>query len=199
MKVLLATLVGAAAFAAVPVLAQPAQPAPAPAPVRAPQARAQVIDHVRAMFARLDTNRDGVLTKAETQAGRAVHRQKVRGQRIRANAPQRHAQAFDRFDANRDGAISRAEWDAMRAQRQERRAAISGKLRGHRMARMGGMGMGGRMFDVADSNRDGRVTIAEAQDAALQRFDRLDVNRDGQVTPEERRQMRQQMRAQRRS
>ena len=189
MKVLVASIVGVAALAAVPVLAQPVQPAPAR--VAAPQARTQVVEHVRAMFARLDANRDGVLTKAESQAGRAA-----RGQRMRANAPQRQARAFDRFDANRDGAISRAEWDAMGAQRQQRRAATGGKMRDQRMA---GRGMGGRMFDTADVNRDGRVTIAEAQDAALQRFDRIDVNRDGQVTREERRQMRQQMRAQRRS
>lgn len=190
MKFLLAVAAGAAGLALAPAMAQPVQPAPMPAaPV---QTRAQVVDHVRAMFARLDANRDGVLTKAETQAARAM-----RGQRGQANAMRkRDPQArFDRFDANRDGAISRAEWDAMSAQRQQRRAAMGGQRRG---MRMGGMGLRGRMFDLADGNRDGRVTIAEAQSAALQHFDRADANRDGQVTPEERRQMRQQMRAQHR-
>ena len=198
MKYLLAIFAGAAALAAVPAISQPA--APPTAPVAAPQSRAQVVDHVRAMFARLDGNRDGVLTKAEAQAGRAMHGRRAGQNAVRQRDParvaQRQAQAFDRFDANRDGAISRAEWNAMSAQRQQRRFAKGDKARGPRMTRRG---LGGRMFDVADVNRDGRVTIVEAQNAALQRFDRMDVNRDGQISPEERRQMRQQMRAQRRS
>ena len=57
----------------------------------------------------------------------------------------------------------------------------------------------GRMFDMADANRDGRVTAAEAQNAALQHFDRVDANRDGTISPEERQRAREQMRAQRRS
>jgi len=55
----------------------------------------------------------------------------------------------------------------------------------------------GGMFGMADINKDGRVTVAEAQRVALQRFDRLDLNRDGTLTPEERQQARQQRRAQR--
>jgi hypothetical protein len=58
-------------------------------------------------------------------------------------------------------------------------------------------GLGGRMFELADANRDGRVTVQEATATALQRFDRTDANRDGQLTREERQQARQQRRAQR--
>jgi hypothetical protein len=54
------------------------------------------------------------------------------------------------------------------------------------------------MFEMADGNRDGRVTLQEAQAAALRHFDMADVNRDGQVTPDERKQMRQRMRAEHR-
>ena len=49
---------------------------------------------------------------------------------------------------------------------------------------------------MADVNKDGRVSLAEMQQTALQHFDRADLNRDGKVTPEERRQAWQQMRAQ---
>jgi hypothetical protein len=56
---------------------------------------------------------------------------------------------------------------------------------------------GGRMFEMADANRDGRVSLQEAQTAALQHFDMMDANRDGQVTPQERGQMRQQMKGRR--
>ncbi len=63
----------------------------------------------------------------------------------------------------------------------------------------GGMGaLGGHMFEMADGNSDGRVTLQEAQAAALRHFDMADVNRDGQITPDERKQMRQRMRAEHR-
>jgi hypothetical protein len=60
-------------------------------------------------------------------------------------------------------------------------------------------GFGGHMFEMADANKDGRVTLQEAQAAALRHFDMADANRDGQVTPDERRQARERMRAQHRS
>jgi Ca2+-binding EF-hand superfamily protein len=61
----------------------------------------------------------------------------------------------------------------------------------------GGFGMGGRMFEEADANRDGKVSMQEATAAAYRHFDMADVNRDGQITREERMQMHQKMRAER--
>jgi hypothetical protein len=58
-------------------------------------------------------------------------------------------------------------------------------------------GFGGRMFEMADANKDGRVSLQEAQTAALQHFDMADLNHDGRITREERMQRMQQMRAQR--
>jgi hypothetical protein len=79
------------------------------------------------------------------------------------------------------------------------RGAVANSPRGqHKGKRLAGMrgGFAARIFDMADGNKDGRVTLAEAQQAALQHFDRADGNRDGTLTPDERRQSRQQMRAQ---
>jgi hypothetical protein len=42
------------------------------------------------------------------------------------------------------------------------------------------------MFEDADANRDGRVSLAEAQAMALAHFDKADLNHDGKITPEER-------------
>ena len=95
-------------------------------------------------------------------------------------------QLFARSDANRDGVISRAEFDAT-AGRMHARLKHAGLHRG----------FAGRMFDTADLNKDGRLSLSEAQQAALQHFDRSDLNHDGQLTPEERRQARQALRAQR--
>jgi hypothetical protein len=53
------------------------------------------------------------------------------------------------------------------------------------------------MFETMDTNKDGRVSQAEAQAVALQHFDRADLNHDGQLTPQERQQSRQLLRGQR--
>ena len=213
---------GAAIFAMIamsPALGQAVQPAPAPAPApqvlieRAPIAkvhsRAEVGAHVRAMFERLDANRDGVVTKAESEAARAPHAERIVKRIRQGGHPVADRGAmFDRIDTNRDGSISRAEFDAAPHWQERRivirthgdkaegaRAGAHGAPMIHRM-RMGGLR--GHMFDMADSNRDGRLTLQEATAAAYRHFDMADSNRDGQVTREERMQMHQRMRAERR-
>jgi hypothetical protein len=47
---------------------------------------------------------------------------------------------------------------------------------------------------MADTNKDGRITLPEAETMALQHFDQMDTNHDGQVTTDERRASRQLMR-----
>ena len=210
-KYLLGGAVAAVMVAIAPVVAQ----IPAPAPV-APQVqnqawhgrasvqtRAEVAAHVRTIFDRLDSNRDGSITKAEADAakakpgqwaGRRMHGGAAGGQMADRGA------MFDRLDANHDGSVSRAEFDAAHAQRQQRIASHDqngdGRPNGRRIGGGHGMGgMGGQMFERADGNRDGRVTLQEATNAALHHFDTADVNRDGQLTPDERKQMHQRMRA----
>ncbi|MBA3512731.1 EF-hand domain-containing protein [Sphingomonas sp.] len=207
-KYLLAGGAAAATIALAPALAQSVQPAPAPNVLihRAPMAakvhtRASVQQTVARHFARLDANRDGFVTKAEAAAVKAAHAGK-RGDRSAMRAAGRDPGAiFNRLDTNRDGSISRAEFDARRAQRQQRIATRDANGDGRPDVRRmgGGFGaFGGRMFDMADANRDGRVTLQEATGAALQHFDMADANRDGQVTREERIEMRQKMRTERR-
>ncbi|WP_309661778.1 EF-hand domain-containing protein [Sphingomonas sp.] len=213
-KYLLGGAIAASLVAIAPAIAQ----TPAPAPV-APmvhnqawhgrpsvQTRAEVAAHVRTMFDRLDSNRDGSVTKAEAAAAKGQFAERHRhGGGVGGQMADRGAM-FDRLDANHDGSISRAEFDAAHAQHQQYMASRDqngdGRPNGSSMGggrRMGGGhgmgGMGGRMFALADSNRDGRVTLQEATNAALRHFDTADVNRDGQLSPEERMQMHQRMRA----
>ena len=191
--------------AAAAVIAQPAQPiagqpAPYASPMRAapPQTRTAVVDKVRAHFARLDTDRDGYLTKAEAQAGRGAMKGR-RGQSAgRGARGERDPGAmFERLDSNRDGAISREEFDRGHQQRQARRDRDGDGQPDQRMNRTrgqgGGMRLGGRMFDHADLNRDSRISLQEATEAAVRRFDMADSNRDGTLAPEERQQMRTRM------
>ena len=216
-KYLLGGALAAAMVGIAPAIAQVPQAAPSPAPiiervhVAKTHARADVGTHVRTMFERFDTNRDGFITKAETEAAKAK-----RGEHIVKHIERRGAGSpgapeanrgarFDRIDANRDGSISRAEFEAA-PKRQERRIVIRtdgdkaggahgmGMMRGMRMG-MGGLG--GRMFEEADANRDGKVSLQEATASAYRHFDMADANRDGQITREERMQMHQRRRAER--
>lgn len=154
--------------------------------------RAEAVQMVRDHFARFDTNKDGVIAKEEiasahgAMAGGPSHRAK------RHEGPMRDPNAaFDRLDSNKDGSISRDEFAKGREVRIEKRVAMregvkDGAPHAMKMHRMGGM-RGGRMIAMADTNKDGRITLAEAEAMALQHFDQMDTNRDGQVTSEERR------------
>jgi Ca2+-binding EF-hand superfamily protein len=171
--------------------------------------RAALAQHVQALFAKLDSNRDGSITKAEADAAKGKMHERME-QRIEHRADRNGGDRraiFDRIDANRDGTISRAEFEAAPT-REERRIVIrdgngaDGGERGmHGMHGMRGGGMGGlhgALFEMADANRDGRVTLQEATAAAYRHFDSADANRDGQISPDERRQMHQRMRSERR-
>lgn len=199
-KLLIAVSVAAlAGAAALPALAQSgAAPAQAERGHRGPGG----------MLFQSDANSDGVVTRAEFDAGRAAH--------------------FTQLDANRDGSVTREErrasWQAMRGERGEhgRRGG-----RGHGMERADANNDGNitrdeflagplERFARMDTNSDGIITVAErpqrpqrpergerparvnpdtnndgslsraefdAQGAAM--FTRLDANSDGRVTREE--------------
>lgn len=155
--------------------------------------RAEAEAHAKAMFVKLDVNKDGKLD----QADRAVRHAEKR------------AQMFDRLDANKDGSISKAEWDQADAARQAKRAEWKAKrgeragapgngaerhaMRGHHGGKRGGHGGPGGWMK-ADANGDKAISQAEFVAGALARFDRMDANKDGKVTAEERQVMRQAMR-----
>ena len=179
--------------------------------------RADVERHVDKMFARLDLNRDGFVTKDELASAEAKAEAKRQEQ-----APKRAARLFARLDGNHDGQITLAEVQAAHAARYAKadrqpnatrpihsrlfdradankdgvvtraefdEAMASGRLHFHSASMRGGLG--GRMFETADTDKDGRVSLAEAQQLALQHFDASDLNHDGVLTPDERRQARQ--------
>ena len=146
--------------------------------------RAQGFDSAK-IFDKLDANHDGKVTKAEAEGARESYVASKSGEPAHAHAVAMGG-LFDRADTNKDGVISRAEFDAAA---QLRRAHMD-------QAAMHRGGFAGRLFERADINKDSRVSLAEAQQVALQHFDRADLNHDGKLTPEERRQARQQLRAQ---
>lgn len=138
------------------------------------------------MFDKLDTNHDGQITVAEVEAARAA-RLAAKGKEAKPSRRAGSSALFLRADANKDGIVTRAEFDA---------AAASGKIKA-RHTNMRGSAIA-RMFDIADVNKDGRVSLEEAQKAALERFDASDANHDGVLSPEERRQASKAARSKRR-
>lgn len=194
-----------------PYVAPVAPAPPAPPMVDRVDTRDEMVAKVREHFAQLDANRDNYLTREEADAGRKIFKERIRpklGERkdltrkLRDRDP---SAAFDRLDTNKDGSISRDEFAQHREHRIERRMVLKdgkaetmgahdgGPRRMMRMHRMGGTMMGGHLFDMADANKDGRVSLQEATDTAAKHFDMADANRDGRITPDERRQMHRQM------
>lgn len=155
---LMLSLAAVVAIAASGVAYAQAERAPAERPG---MTRAQVQERTAEAFARMDLNKDGVLSQADREA--------------------REKAMFERIDADHDGAVTFAEFNAQRDQRADRRGPG-----GPRAAR----GMGRGMARGADADRDGTVTQAEFSGAALARFDRADANKDGKISGDERRGMR---------
>lgn len=170
--------------ATAPVLAQSAPMAPVGG-ARA-MGRADLQLRVEKQFAKRDSNRDGVLTTEEMGHRGGAMKMRRMSERQAARDPNA---AFDRIDANRDGSINRDEFARARQVRIEQRVAVNQAGEPgmkQRRGRHGGGMMGAAMLRMADANRDGRVTLAEATTGALRHFDMIDTNRDGRITPEER-------------
>ena len=183
MKKLVLFSAAVAALAAAPAAAQPQRP------MGQGMTRADVESRVAAQFQRVDANRDGFVTQAEAEAARNAFRAQAQQRR-----GERRDALFARLDVDRNGVISREEFNAPRqraeaGERGERRMA-RGDRQGQRFAgrgmrgRMGG-GFGPEAFQRLDADRDGRISLAEATRARLERFDRVDQNDDGRITREE--------------
>ncbi|NUQ17889.1 MAG: hypothetical protein HOP95_05445 [Sphingomonas sp.] len=193
-----------------------------------PSTRAEVQERTAAMFARLDANHDGFVTKDELNAVEAQREQKAEARAQRFDP----SKVFGRLDTNHDGRITAEEVAAAHSRRgramnggaaQAQRAGFHGLFAradtnkdnvlsraefdamGQQLkarmehASVARGGMATRMFDRSDANNDGRVSLAEMQQSALARFDRIDLNHDGTITPEERQQARQLFRTTRKS
>lgn len=99
-----------------------------------------------------DANADGVVERAEFVAARAA--------------------TFTATDANADGVLDAAEYTA----------EFEGRLDAQRVkVREAAARQAGVRFDALDTDKDGRMTWAEYQVSGKRLFDRADSNRDGTV------------------
>jgi Ca2+-binding EF-hand superfamily protein len=110
----------------------------------------------REMFARMDRNQDGKISKDE--------------------APPRIQENFDRIDANSDGALSPEEFGRVAGAFGQRPPGAGG-LPAPGMPPMG-------LFSILDTDRDGEISTAEIVGAGTALL-KLDRNGDGKLTPDE--------------
>ncbi len=137
--------------------ARPADPPQRPRPT--PE---QMVDMI---LQRMDTNKDGKISKDE--------------------AKDRIAENFAAIDTNKDGYLDRAELLVM-----ARRLASMGPPPGGRPGPFGGPGGPPRPdpldFDALDKNADGRLTRDELKGTRFYDvFDKIDTNKDGKIDPKE--------------
>ena len=110
-KLIIAATAAAMLFTGAAVSAQPAQGGPAN---MRPTSQADAIARADQRFQRLDSNRDGRLTRTELQAGK--QRAGAKAGQQRSGGPDVHKRGkkggpqIERLDTNRDGVITRAEF-----------------------------------------------------------------------------------------
>ncbi|WP_159995117.1 EF-hand domain-containing protein [Roseomonas sp. 18066] len=155
---------------AMPDPAPPATTTAAPAAAAAPAAEAErptmTPEQIQAarqrfrenFFAQYDTNRDGVVSRAEYDAIRAAQ--------------------FERSDTNRDGKLSEAEYVA--EYRTRLVAEYAGKPLDERFERQ--ITQASRRFESIDRDRDLSISREEYLAVANRTFTRTDTNNDGSIS-----------------
>jgi Ca2+-binding EF-hand superfamily protein len=115
------------------------------------------------IFAEMDANKDGVLTKKEFDVFHNKH--------------------FNEMDRNHDGKITPEEMEA--AHPKMHKDHCDEKHRGDEEQR--GDAFISKRFEAADTNHDGALNQEESKSMPmiLQHFDEIDTNKDGKVTEDE--------------
>lgn len=165
-----------------------------------PMIRERIEDHgmkmgsPAAMFDRLDANHDGSISRQEFMAAHARMTERR----------EEHVVVMNKGDGPGEPAMDGMEHQKMefRFKTREPMPGMDGDHMKMRMEGMDGehmkmrmhgegmgMGFGSPLFEMADTNHDGRVSLQEAEGLALQHFDRADVNHDGKIEPDEHQQM----------
>lgn len=100
----------------------------------------------------------------------------VLGQRniARTEVPNFVKKQFADMDRNHDGMVDQSEFDSYRARQPAQAPGV--KTLGH---------IGSRWMEKTDANGDGKVSLAEAIERPLEMFDMADMNRDGTVSVDE--------------
>jgi Ca2+-binding EF-hand superfamily protein len=145
--------------------ASPALPQAGAAQTKGPQpiSRTVYMSRIDGGFSAIDTNKDGFTDRAEIEAAET----KVLANRKSQQLKQRE-QTFRQLDKDKNGSLSLQEFNAALAA-QNAKPNVTAYI-----ARL-------------DTNKDGKVSMAESRAPAAARFDRMDSNKDGILSVEEQR------------
>ena len=143
------------------VLAQSA--APQPGATAAPQqvTKAQLTAQLDSNFAKLDSNKDKSLNKAEIEAAQTRNLAEAK-----AELDKRVSAEFTKLDADKNGTLTLAEFKAF--------------VPGPRVQ------PSDELLKQLDRNNDGKVGQDEFRATPLANFDRIDLNKDGTISADER-------------
>lgn len=154
-QMLIAFLLASAASPAVPQGGTAAPKGPQPV------SRAVYMSRIDGGFSSIDTNKDGFTDRAEIEAAESRLINNRRSQQLK----QREA-AFRQLDKDKNGSLSLQEFNAAIAAQGAKPSATP------RLTRL-------------DTNKDGKISMAENRTPAAARFDRIDTNKDGILSVEE--------------
>ena len=182
MKLFLFAAAATVAFA-VPTFAQMAD-GPAGKMMRS-TTRADAEARAKAHFAKMDLNHDGFVTPEEIHAGIDQRMAAHRGEAFdRLDTDHNGTITREEFSARPDGPAG-GRIVERRVERTTPDGDKDGKPGMRMMMHQGGPG-GGHMMMMTDTDKDGRISEAESVVGALKMFDMADANHDGTVTIEER-------------
>lgn len=126
-----------------------------------PVSRAVYMSRIDSGFTSIDTNKDGFTDRAEIEAAETRLVNSRKAQQLK----QREA-AFRQLDKDKNGSLSLTEFNAAVTGQSAKPNATP------RLTRL-------------DTNKDGRISMAENRAPAAAQFDRLDGNKDGVLSVEE--------------
>jgi Ca2+-binding EF-hand superfamily protein len=126
-----------------------------------PLAKTDFLKTIDTRFNAMDTNHDGVVTKAELAA--ELQRELEQARQL---TTQKLRQQFQQLDTNHDGQLSFAEF-----------SAVIGNIRSAETP--------DQKLQELDTNHDGKISAAEYRAPELARFNKVDANHDGVITQAE--------------
>ncbi len=150
------------AFLSTAAVAASAQNTAAPASAAQPVTRATYMQKVDNAFVNVDANKDGFMDRAEIESAET----KALVTRKAVMLRDREA-AFRKMDADKNGSLSLQEYNAALVALQPRKADATPVL------------------NRLDTNKDGKISLAENRTPSMAQFDRADANKDGALTPAE--------------
>jgi Ca2+-binding EF-hand superfamily protein len=147
--------------ASAPTVPLAAQGAPAATAAARPIPRTVFMQRIDAVFVAVDSNKDGFADRAELLRAQTRDLTAQRNEQLR----QRES-AFKRLDRDNNGSLTLAEFNAVAAAAPLKTDAAP-------------------VLTRFDTNKDGKVSLAENRAPALAQFDRADTNKDGSLSPTE--------------